>query len=948
MKNRKKNNLLYRTACAILAVSVMCQANAPAIYAAVQGSNKQGVSTSVTYSLKDELSKNGNPVTEYENIEDKETKTILWTQGIEPPKMGGNDSQFKREVVYDGNGNPTYIDYISPYIANKGWYDVNKSTNFEQNDVNLCFAAAAANSLHWWMDRNANNIDRYLEKNPDNERIQKLTTLRSSFADQQHSGVYTIFRNQFAGKPDGYWSDLLQDQFLNGYYLSSTGGTNDSDIARDKLLNEGPDPHGGFFYEAFGVNRLSERRYYDLGFNAINRELKELLLGGNLVLMTFTVGYNAHVVTLWGAEYDQNGNISAVYCTDSDDEASQGMVRYRLVNVGGKPAITTRADGASSNFVTCLQILSPGTKLWNGYFNESNTVLNLEWGNTDLTYNGQKQAPTVSATNIAPGDDVKVVVEGGGVNAGKYTATAKLVGADADKYELPQENTLQFEIKKAKAPTIEYPLASVLEYGQKLSNSTLSGGSTEYGHFVWADSSIVPTVNNSGYSVKFVASDNTKQNYEPLKAYSKLVSVAVSKANPTITLNTNVSQSEGVNSVELTASLTNVGYGEVPTGTVDFAVSDENGAIADNSLKNVAIVNGVASVTWSDAVAKDYTVKATYNGSGNYNAVASNDTVVTVDKQSQVGFEIAPIDAKTYGDQDFALNALGGNGTGGVTYESSDPSVIAISGNTASVGNAGTAVITATKAGDAIYNEAVATFTVVVNKQEVRVVADSYTNIIQGDAMPNLTYTVEGLVNGDKFTGVQLSVAVNNTDVAGDYSIVVKGGNLTNAQNYNVTYVNGLLSIKEKEVAPIIPIVPIVPAEPIVPTDPTNPIKPIEPSVPERPVEPAKPSDSAKPSKPTESGNSSNNISAKPPVADSQTKDETVKTDVSEETQSSNSSEVESTTQNNSDKATDTSSSMVTAEEDGLSTGAKVAISLLVLIAVGAVVVIVILKKKKQ
>lgn len=936
MKNRKKHNLLYSIACAILTIGVICQANAPAIYAVAQGNNIPSVSTSDTYSLKDELSKHGNPVTEYENIEDNQLKTILWTQGIEPPKMGGDDSQFKREVFYDEDGNLTYINYISPFIANKGWYDVNKSTNFEQNDVNLCFAAAAANSLHWWMDRNANNIDRYLEKNPDNERIQNLTKLRSSFVDQQHSGVYNIFRNQFAGKPDGYWSDLLQDQFLNGYYLNSTGGTNDSDVAREKLLKDGPDKHGGFFYEAFSVNRLSERRYYDLGFDALNREIKALLLGGNLILMTFTVGRNAHVVTLWGAEYDQNGNISAVYCTDSDDEASQGMVRYRLVNVGGKPAITTRTDGTSSNYVTCLQILSPGTKLWNGYFNDSNTILNLEWSNTDLTYNGQKQAPTVNVTNISPQDDVTVTVEGGSVNAGRYTATAKLSGADADKYELPQNATIQFEIKKAKAPTIEYPSASALEYGQKLSSSRLNGGSTEYGYFVWADSSIVPTVNNSGYFVNFVADDNTKQNYEPLKSYSKLVPVVVRKVTPTIALDTKVSQNEGTNSINLTATLMNVGYGKIPTGTVDFEVADENGTIIDNILKNVDIVNGVASITWSNAEVKDYTVKAMYNGNENYNIVHSNNIVVAVNKQSQVGFEIAPIDAKTYGDKEFKLNTIGGSGTGAITYESSDPSVIAITGDTASVGNAGTAIITATKIGDSIYNDAVATFKVVVNMQELRVVADSYANVVQGNAIPNLTYTVDGLVNADKLTDVQLIVSVNNTNIPGDYPIVIMGGNLTNAHNYKVIYVNGLLSIKEKEVAPIIPI------------NPTKPIQPIESFFPSNAIESIIPINSVKPSKPGESGNLVTNGNIKLPVTDKEARDEFVKNDRLEDTQLSNVEKVDSITPNSSDKSTGNATSTAVKEENGFNIGAKVTISLFIFLVICATVIIGIWKKNRH
>lgn len=819
MKKRKNHRTLYRTACACLAAGVVCQTSIPTIYAASGQTYTPSVSTSAVYSLKDDFSKHGNPVTEYHNEESNQLRTILWTQGITPPQMGGDHSQFQRELTYDNNGNIIYINYNAPYLPGNGWYDVNKSTNFEQNDVNLCFAAAAANSLHWWMDRNSSNIDRYLDKNPDNTQIQKLEHLRSSYQDQQHSGVYNIFRDQFKGKPDGYWSDLLQDQFLNGYYLSSSGGTNDSAAAQNKLQTEGPDKHGGFFYEAFGIDRLSERRYYDWGFDALNRELKELLLGGNLVLLTYSVGANAHVVTVWGAEFDQSGNIQAVYFSDSDDTANQGMVRYRLVNINGRPAVTTRTDGTSSNFVTCLQILSPGTQLWDRYFQDPKTTLNLEWSDTELVYNGQMQAPTVSANNIAPGDDITLSVEGGAINAGSYTATVVLSGSSADKYELPSEHTLTYEIKKAPAPVITYPSAGVLQYGQQLSDSILSGGSTEFGQFTWADPSIVPLVNNPGYPVTFVPSETTKQNYEVETSSSTIIPVTVHKATPSVTLDADVTNEDGSNAIALTASLATSGLGKVPSGTVTFTILDETGSAVIDTLSNIAVVNGTAVTTLTDVIPATYTVTASYAGDENYNAVSSNTMTVDVSKQSQSGFQILPIDAKTYGDETFTLSTSGGNGSGVITYESSDPSVISIFGNTVTIHKAGSATITAKKAGDALYNEASATCPIVVNKRDIRVIANSQSDVIQGDALPQLTYSVEGLVNGDQLTDVTLSVSIENTDVPGDYSIFVTGGNLTNAESYNVTYVTGTLSIQAKELPPV-PSEPSEPSKPNVPTEP--------------------------------------------------------------------------------------------------------------------------------
>ena len=278
--------------------------------------------------------------------------------------MGGENNQFEKQLSYDGEGNLAYIDYIAPYVPGNGWYDVNKSTNFAQLDMNFCFAAAASNSLHWWMDQNKHYIDHYLEMNPDDTRIQKLNSLRSSFESQQKSGVYDIFLRQFANKKERYWPDILQDQFINGYVPKPNGGTNDSPLDRENLVNNGPDKNGGFFYKVFGTDLLTQRRYYENEFEAISRELKEMFLDCKIVLMTYTVGSNSHVVTLWGAEFDENGTISAVYFFDSDDEANQGMVRYRVVNMDGKAILTTRVEGKTTSTIKSLQTLSIGTSQW--------------------------------------------------------------------------------------------------------------------------------------------------------------------------------------------------------------------------------------------------------------------------------------------------------------------------------------------------------------------------------------------------------------------------------------------------------------------------------------------------------------------------------------------------------------------------------------------------------
>ena len=840
------------------------------------------IQTENSQRLKEEFSKNENVVTEYVNEEDGKLKTIIWTKGITPPKMGGQNSDFEKEIT--NVGNVRFVEYKSPYIEGQGWYDVNKTEN-RVPDENLCFAAAASNTLHWWLAQNSEYIDQYLEQTPDAPKAEEIKNLKHSFKSQQSSDIYKIFVRQFANKREGYWPDILQDQFINGYYPKKNGGTNGSDEAREELISKGPDKNGGFFYRIFGTTLLTKRHNYYQGYEAISRDIKHYFQNGDIVLLTYSMKTKSHVVTLWGAEFDSDGKISAVYFLDSDDDKKYGMQRYKIVNVGGKAIATTRNDGQGS-LVESLQIISTGKKIWEDKLNLSKTQLELIWGDTNFIYNGEPQKPTLTAANIKDGDDITLSAEGDKTDTGTYTATAVLGGAAADHYELPPEYTKQFtiqkaptkvalsadiqnenhsnqvhfevnvagvndevlegsiifkdgdtviakdvpvsdgkasyvwkspevgrhyivaeflpasdgagknyrntasqvvnvdvskieqstlsiqpvtdktygdkpfalatqggsgtgkvkfessdpdilsieeniatihkagtvtinaikagdktyhsatatykmDVKKAPAPEIAYPVAGNLTYGQKLSDSTLIGGSTQYGSFAWENKELIPAVSNNGYDVKFTPNAHTLENYESVESMTSKIQVPVTKANPTVVLTSKVENEVGSKKALLSASIENAGYRNDPAGTVKFVDCTDG---VDVELGHaVAVENGVATYVWKDMPKKLYQIKAVYSGDGNYDKASSAEASVDLSKKPQSHFEITPVDYKTYGDEPFVLSAEGGSGTGEVRFESSDSDIISISDNIATIHKAGSVTITATKASDEDY-----------------------------------------------------------------------------------------------------------------------------------------------------------------------------------------------------------------------------------------------------
>lgn len=785
--------------------------------------------------LEDELSQNGNVVTQYVNEEDQKLKTIVWAKGVTPPNM--NDFIKDKSNV----GTEQYVTYQAPYQAGKGWYDVNKTIG-RVEDAKLCYAAAASNALYWWLKQNAIYIDQYLAKYPDDEKKQDLRKLRNSFISQSDSAIYKRYINQFSSRQDGFWSDILMDQFVNGYVPNDSGATNHSEAARDKLVQNGPSEKGGFFYDIFGTTLLTNRAYSG-DFQAFGNDLKSHFLDGKLVLIDYGSGAISHVVTIWGLEYDTDGQISAIYLTDSDDETTDnGMVRYLVKNKNGKPILSTNINGMNGSMIKYVQTISLGQEIWEKRLNVDPNApkipIVLKWENTEFTYDGSSKIPYAEASNIEQGDDVIVWVEGAQTNAGTYTANVVLKGASAGRYELPENGQKEFVIKKvepkvrliarlnqetkivdfrvtltgtnnekptgtitlksgqdviegqipvvngvashtwtnlplgnrritaefepsaegvgrnyekawsnfvsinlpkkeqselhmtpigdkkfgngsftlattggtgkggvtyscstddvlsingstatiigagtttitavkagddeydsistsqtitvakAEAFTVTYPTAGELVYGQKLSESSLAEGSKEYGSFVWENAEQIPSVSNSGYTMRFVPSRQTLKNYERIIGEVGTVAVPVSRANTTVALNAQTVRNGGVAKLVLTASVGKSLYGDSAEGTVTFLASSDSGSTY-MEISTVSVVNGAAVFSWKGMPQQAYQIQAHYSGDQNYNVAYS--ARIRVD----VGGEIGEPDNGTGNDRNDGVNSNSLNG----------------------------------------------------------------------------------------------------------------------------------------------------------------------------------------------------------------------------------------------------------------------------------------------
>jgi hypothetical protein len=277
----------------------------------------------------------------------------------------------------------------------------------------------------------------------------------------------------------------------------------------------------------------------------------EITYGDALSAATLSVTSNAYGTFAWDdADYDGSAVLSAGTYT-YDVTFTQTDANYEAVTPATQ-AVTVTVKKAAAPTIT-----------WP-------TTAGITYGQTlaDAVLIGGSTAYG-SFAFAAP--DTKPAVPGGA-----FAVTFTPNAATVQNYETitttsQDVNVLVF---KAPAPTIAWPAASAITYGQTLAASTLSGGSTEYGSFAWTDSTIAPPAGAGSYAVTFTPSADTANNYQPITTTSANVDIVVNKAAaPTITWPTAAEITYGDALSAATLSFTSNAYGTFAWDDADYDAS---------------------------------------------------------------------------------------------------------------------------------------------------------------------------------------------------------------------------------------------------------------------------------------------------------------------------------------------------------------------------------------
>ena len=228
--------------------------------------------------------------------------------------------------------------------------------------------------------------------------------------------------------------------------------------------------------------------------------------------------------------------------------------------------------------------------------------------------------------------------------------------------------------------------------------------------------------------------------------------IAVSNANPTVTIGGELDLAALCSSNASGATLTYTVEDAIPTGvalTADGKVTATSDAVAGSTL----------------------TVKVNSAAVGDYAAAAEKIITVTVTaKKTQIfesGFDAAV--NKTYGDADFTKAAVLSSGDGTVSYKSSDESVATVNASTGEVKilKNGTATITATAEETAGFAEASIRYILTVAQREAAIRWANTAGRIYSDGKV-VTAVIINKVDGDD---VALNVAGGDKiDVGGPYT----------------------------------------------------------------------------------------------------------------------------------------------------------------------------------
>ena len=227
-------------------------------------------------------------------------------------------TSFAEAATYTGS---FWTDGVS---ASGGWYDAEK-TPAEDMDDNMCYAASASNLIAWWQNG-------------------KVGSTLTSDAPRPLEGIWKDFVSNNQMQDEGGDALSAINWWVSGVYMPKTPEEweryymKKDEWGGDDLPLTLPEREG-YYYDQYALN---QQKLSELFIDVVTEDTRvteidfaQLLKGGcgiSLGIETASVPTDGedddehvagHAITLWGVEYGEDGKLSTIWITDSDDGAEK-------------------------------------------------------------------------------------------------------------------------------------------------------------------------------------------------------------------------------------------------------------------------------------------------------------------------------------------------------------------------------------------------------------------------------------------------------------------------------------------------------------------------------------------------------------------------------------------------------------------------------------------------
>jgi len=254
------------------------------------------------------------------------TVTTKWVHGVTKPNNGKKVPVLGEDgVQLQDGGQPVYYnqDYVFVWkeTSDTKFFNVRKlkfvmpatmtTYCYQGSDSNMCWAMTASNMLHWWGEQNKELINRYKNKYGSTYDFSYTKGLEDN-KEYEKSKIAALFRRNCVNSGNEIRNGL--EGFLFSSANSPFKGISspkyfDKIFSKDNNIVNVETPHSKKEFE---------------------RILKEAFNSKKAIGLDTRDGRgNLHAITLWGAAFDGDENIIAIYIADNNNPNNE-MITYGI------------------------------------------------------------------------------------------------------------------------------------------------------------------------------------------------------------------------------------------------------------------------------------------------------------------------------------------------------------------------------------------------------------------------------------------------------------------------------------------------------------------------------------------------------------------------------------------------------------------------------------------